>query len=132
MNQTVTKRDAADRLIARASHLIQAERDFLCAIVLAGAAEDLLAEMINPTGKGDVPAARRQLAEASAKLLPGASPERFRMRMRDAYNWLRHSGQHASAPTITFDAEQEARDILDRATDNYWTAFGARPPKIAE
>lgn len=125
-----TKRDAADRLIARARHLIENEHDVLCAIVLAGAAEDLLAELIDPTGKGSVPAARRGLAEASAKLLPGASPEQFRERMRDAYNWLRHSGKQASAPAITLDAEQEARDILDRATDNYWTAFGALPPAI--
>ena len=129
--QTYTKRDAADRLIARASHLIEAERDFLCAIVLAGAAEDLLAEIIDPTGKGDVSAARRQMAEASAKFLPGASPEQFRERMRVAYNWLRHSGQQASAPAITLDAEQEARDILDRATENYCTIFGTMPPTIA-
>jgi len=130
LTQTITKRDAADRLIARASHLIEEHHDFLCAIVLAGAAEDLLAELIDPTGKGSVPAARRGLAEASARLLPGASPEQFRERMRDAYNWLRHSGQQASAPAITLDAEQEARDILDRATDNYWAVFGDAPTTI--
>jgi hypothetical protein len=128
--ERLTKRDAADRLIARASHLIEKERDFLCAIVLAGAAEDLLAELIDPDGKGAVPAARRQMAEASASLLPGSSPGEFRKRMRYAYNWLRHSGQHASAPEITFDAEEEARDTLGRATDNYWMAFGDVPPAI--
>jgi len=125
MIETITKQEAADRLIKRADRLIETDRDFVSAILLAGAAEDLLAELIDPTGKGPLPAARRSLAEAANRIQPGGG---FRERMRWAYDWLRHSrDKPASDPEITIDTEAEARDILGRAIDNYWQAFGTAP-----
>lgn len=34
-------------------------------------------------------------------------------------NTIKHGGVGA-APTVTFDAEEEAKDMLNRAIDNYW------------
>ena len=103
--------------------------DHLSAIVLAGSAEDVLADLI--TAGGATPA-RREMAVAVARYAsthgaPGTAPEQIREMIRSPFNWLRHASDAAAAPTMAFDAEDEAADAIERAISNYRRLYNDLP-----
>ncbi len=136
MTTTITKRQAAVRMLEQALNLFLDERDFTSAIVLAGSAEDvfhahLVREGVEPARENFARVASRLSGQLSPK--SAAVPEKAIVtRMRDPFNWLRHADNPADSETATWDLEEEAVDLLERAIENMRLLLGSYPARIDE
>jgi len=97
--------------------------EFIPAITLAGAGEEILGKMVSATGQANA-LARRQATTGVlyATLWPGevTTPKR----VADVANATRNEMKHCDSgkdSSIEFDAKAEAEDMLDRAIENYFT-----------
>jgi hypothetical protein len=124
------KRDAADALIGRAITVYLDQHDYLSVLVLAGSAEDLLAELRVPMGKGSAAAGRSESAKVAAtRSRPSVIPHSIRALVRMPLDWLRHSrGPDVEAWTLEFDAGAEAAEAIEHAISNYIRVFNHLPP----
>jgi hypothetical protein len=102
--------------------------DFVCAVTLAGAAEEILgrsaAERAGTTALDGQVAFWTQVAAVFGKTPPD------RKRVVGAHNRLRNELKHNDSggnEWITADYEFEALDLIDRAVRNYWLAYQAPP-----
>lgn len=113
-------------------------REFIPAITLAGAAEDILAGLLRKAGKvlksddGRFKPTLASLSEVSVRLqelfdgskLSDGEREKARKafvkRANRARNALKHHTSDSGDTIEIEDLEEEAKDILDRATSNYW------------
>jgi len=119
--QTFDKRHLALRQLETALDLLEHSDDRFSVITLAGAADEILGELVR--AKGGI-AAVTTFAEAESAIhlhlynetLP---PKYFVDRANRARNTLKHLRGH-EGPTVTFDPAEEAADMLNRAIDNYW------------
>ncbi len=115
--RTLTKLQIAHIQLERAVALCRNERDFISAITLAGAAEEIL-------GKALVDAGRESNVENSAAAISrfnvvlGRNPIERKVaisEMNSARDCLKHFGDGMS---VTFDFEEEAYELIDRAVSN--------------
>lgn len=111
--------------------------DYLCALTLAGAAEEMLGSKLRSRGGKPV---LSQEASATAtirvQLEPdaGSHAELKRQHIYDANearNWLKHSTtgkDRIYTDPLLFDARASAHEMLDRALRNYWVAESSMTP----
>jgi hypothetical protein len=135
--ETVSKLAAAERLLDAAIHMLLDKGDHLAAIVLAGAAEDLLQGQL-ARGNRTHAASRVQLAKGTQAVhrhfFPDEEPlkdkDAFEL-MRDVYNWLRHDDR-GDAVERRLDWRREALHICMRAVDNLFEVTGKVHPRVQE
>ena len=107
----------------RALQLYLDEKDYVCAITLAGAAEEPLGKMLKYKTDSNL---LENLAEVMATLIKkfgGETPSRKEAianvnRVRD---WLKH---YKDGTDLEFDAKWEAHEIIDRAISSYFELIG--------
>lgn len=95
--------------------------DLFSVITLAGAAEEILGKLVaagggEPTIKGIAKAASAISKEWFNEIV---TERAILDRANRARNSLKHVGDDAE-PAVTFDAREEAHDMLTRAIDNHW------------
>lgn len=114
-----------------ALRLFREDHDFLAVITLAGAADEILGKLVARQGEDSSVASLNKAAAAIYEHLFGeqAGEGTFVDRANRARNALKHLDAGGS-PTVTFDAQQEAVDMLNRAIDNYWTLERALTPAM--
>lgn len=87
---------------------------------LAGNADELFGKMLIARGMdSSLDGLKKAVSEIHSYLFHEELSEALVVdRANRAKNAIKHG---ARAPTVTFDAEEEAKDMLNRAIDNYWT-----------
>lgn len=119
---TLTKLEIAVAQLERALALFLGENDFVAAITLAGASEEILGKLLEQRGKKH---ALSSLIEASveyARVIQNreASSKAFATLANEVRNGLKHitDGQ----PVLV--SRKAAIEILDRAVENYFALTG--------
>jgi hypothetical protein len=133
----VSKLAAAERLLNAAIEALLDKGDYISAIVLAGAAEDLLQGQLARGNRADA-ASRAQLAKGTQAIhrhfFPDEPPlkekDAFEL-MRNVYNWLRHDDRD-DALERRLEWRQEALHICMRAVDNLFEVTGSLHPRTRE
>ena len=108
------------RQLETALRLYFEKEDYYSVITLAGAAEEILGKLLKEDGHENSLDALKKATRAISERLWGEAPtEKTATRANDARNRLKHwsPGQPQS---VEFDAAEEAKDMLDRAIDNYY------------
>jgi hypothetical protein len=119
--QTFDKESIAVTQLERAIELYTVPRDFLSAITLAGAAEEILGKLVSDSGRDNSLASLVKAAVAIHELI-FKEPIDQRV-LADRANEARNSLKHlrtTSELTVSIDPEEEARDMINRAIENYW------------
>lgn len=115
------KRIALDQ-IETALRIYAEDGDLFSVITLAGAAEEIFGKLITRQGGSN---SLDRLAKAAVEIHEHlgvdqrGDPRAYVERANRARNALKHLDAGGS-PTVTLDLDQEARDLLNRAIDNYW------------
>ena len=131
--ETFEKEFVAVTQLERAIALFDGPRDFLSAITLAGAADEILGKLVAESG-GDPSVA--SLARAASQIHElvhnqALAPRHFVDRANRARNALKHLDTSAGR-LVQMDAEEEARDMIDRALSNYWVLRSTVTPAMAQ
>ena len=109
------------RQLETALRLYFEKEDYYSVITLAGAAEEVLGKLLKEDGHENSLDTRKKATRAISERLWGEAPteKRVATRANGARNRLKHwsPGQPQS---VEFDAVEEAKDMLDRAIDNYY------------
>jgi hypothetical protein len=100
------------------------EQDLLSVITLAGAAEEILGQLLVAEGKeNSIEQIKKAVVAISERLsLDGnaMSLTQAANRANRAKNKLKHWDGRTDEPMLKLDPAEEARDMLSRAIDNYW------------
>lgn len=115
--QEITREQITETQLFRAIELFCASEDFISAITLAGAADEILGKLVKQ--KGGVNALDEEASYQCDMLLSffgrSANPKEF----KDMENFEKNQVKHINEPTIEFDQEQKAVDLITRAIENY-------------
>lgn len=104
-----------------ALQLFRDGKDLFSVITLAGAAEEILGNLLNERGQDNALRALQRAAADMYRHLFGeeAGAKQFAQRANRARNALKHHDP-GQPRTVTLDPLEEATDMLDRAVSNYW------------
>ncbi len=119
---TLTKLEVARVQLERALALYLRESDFVSAITLAGASEEILGKLLEQCGKKHALSALIEASVEYARVVQDrkAKPEVFAKLANEVRNGLKHitDGQ----PVLI--SQKAATEILDRAIENYFALTG--------
>jgi hypothetical protein len=104
-----------------ALQLFRDGKDLFSVITLAGAAEEILGNLLKEQGQGNAYEALEGAAAAMYRHMFGeeVGAKQFAKRANRARNALKHHDP-GHPRTVTLDLLEEATDMLDRAVANYW------------
>jgi hypothetical protein len=122
--ETYDRKHVALAQLETALKLYFEAQDFFSTITLAGAAEEILGKLLSAKGVNNSLDSIERTTVAIHQKLFGAtlSPKEVVERANRARNCLKH--YDLSSPTVSVDLKQEAKDMLQRAIDNYWRLEG--------
>jgi len=109
-----------------ALRLYEAGEEYFSVITLAGAAEDIIRKKCEAKKIETSLASLQNAATEIHKLLyPEIANDEKALKkvFADRANYARNKAKHINPsvePTLTIDPKEEARDLLNRAIDNYW------------
>ena len=109
-----------------ALRLYEAGEEYFSIITLAGAAEDIIRKQCEAKNIETSLASLQSAATEIHKYLnPNESHDEKTLKKEFAIraNYARNKAKHINPsvePTLTIDPKEEARDLLNRAVDNYW------------
>ena len=134
--QAYDKKCIALAQLETALRLFRDGGDLFSVITLAGAAEEILGELVEKRGRDNSLESLKKAAGAIHKLATGESLDEtgltiFAKRANRARNAVKHL-KAGGEPTITLDVREEAVDILTRAVDNYWLLEDSVTPAMGE
>ncbi|MBI3432185.1 MAG: hypothetical protein HY018_08255 [Hydrogenophilales bacterium] len=113
-----TKAEMAAHQLERALRLFLDETDYVCAITLAGASEEILGKLLEKSGKEHSLGSLVKACVAVGRNVHGEewSPKLFVTMANEFRDGLKHytDGQSITVP------REAAVEILDRAIENYW------------
>lgn len=94
--------------------------DLFSVTALAGNAAEIFGKLLKARGvDSSLEVLKRAVSEMHFHLFNEKLSEQcVAERANRAKNQIKHG--EGAAPTVTFDAEEEAKDMLNRAIDNYW------------
>jgi hypothetical protein len=125
---TFTKLEVAEHQLERALKLFLDEKDYVCAITLAGASEEILGKLLEKDGKEHSLGSFVKACVAAGRMLHGEewSQKEFAQMANAFRNDLKH---YTGGETVTVP-RQAAIEILDRAIDNLWALTARETPSI--
>ena len=104
-----------------AVELFLSETNYISAITLAGAAEEIFGKMTKPIGKKNALAQRMELAESLNEIFtefkPLSKDDVIKGATRDR-NRVKHL-DHPKVAGVIFDDKEAAEDLIERAIENY-------------
>ncbi|MFZ2973618.1 MAG: hypothetical protein WA049_13350 [Ferribacterium limneticum] len=123
---TFTKGEVAAHQLERALRLFLDDTDYVCAITLAGACEEILGKLLEKSGKEHSLGSFVKACVAIGRNIHGEkwSPKLFVTMANEFRDGLKHytDGQPITVP------REAAVEILDRAIMNYWQLTGHETP----
>jgi hypothetical protein len=122
------KRDIAVKQLEIAINLYRERTDPFSVITLAGAAEEILGRYVKAAGKTN----SLQLLNDAALAIQRIEGDEMPVKVVDRANYARNNLKHLDGPEdcVFIDAWQKAKDMLTRATDNYWLLDECYSPLI--
>lgn len=117
----MTKLELAYHQLDRAFILFAQDRDYISAITLAGAAEEILGCLVRH-GKNGRSAAIDEEIELVSAIMRGQGGIPIEKEVREALTFARNALKHRNVGGRTdaeFDLREEAEMIIDRAVENY-------------
>jgi hypothetical protein len=125
---TFTKLQVAEHQLDRALKLFLDEKDYVCAITLAGASEEILGKLLEKSGKEHALGSFVKACVAAGRILHGEewSPKEF-VAMENAW---RDALKHYTDGEPIMVPREVAVEILDRAIDNLWALTARETPQI--
>lgn len=129
----MTKFEIAYHQLNRAFILFARDRDYICAITLAGAAEEILGCLVRDAKNGRKAAIDEEIELVSA-IIRGQGSTPVEKEVRQALTFARNALKHRNVGDRTdaeFDLQEEAETIIDRAIDNYEVFTGWWPDNNA-
>ncbi|MFZ5608956.1 MAG: hypothetical protein ACOY99_05025 [Pseudomonadota bacterium] len=122
----IEKREIARIQLDRAIILMLDEKDYVSAITLAGASEEILGQMLGEKST------YKEFEKAFTKLHERRTGERPEKRIFNALaNGVRNGLKHyQDGAPLHFDPEQEAKEIVDRAAVNYFLLTQEETPAM--
>ncbi|MFQ5433073.1 MAG: hypothetical protein ACE5EN_11285 [Nitrospinota bacterium] len=120
--QTFDRECIALTQLETALRLFFESEDYFSVITLAGAADEIFGKMLSARGiENSLESTKNAVAAIHLKLYGEDLAEKDIIeRANRAKNALKHFDKN-NTPTITFNAKEEAIDMLNRAIDNYWS-----------
>ena len=128
-NISYKKRDIAIKQLETAIRLYEEQLDPFSVITLAGAAEEILGKCVRASGKVNSLDTLEKVASEIQRIEGEQRPVKVAWRANYARNHSKHWDE-AEGDSVSIDAWQEARDMLTRATDNYWLLDECDSPPI--
>jgi hypothetical protein len=126
---TLTKAEVAAHQLERALRLFLDDSDYVCAITLAGACEEILGKLLEKQEKEHSLGSFVDACVAIGKDVHGEewSPKVFVTIANEFRNGLKHytDGQPITVP------REAAVEILDRAVANYWQLTSQKTPLMS-
>lgn len=97
-------------------------RDYASVVTLAGAADEIFGQLLTADGReSSIESLKKAVVAIQEKLFgESISPSVAADRANRAKNSLKHWSR-GDPHIVKFDLSEEARDMLNRAIDNYWT-----------
>ena len=119
------------RQLETALHLYFEGEDYYSVITLAGASEEILGKLLSEAGNNTALDSLKKDGSAVHEALFGEDlPEKqISSRANEMRNSLKHWSQ-GKPKVIEFDARTEAKDMLNRAVDNYYNLTGELTPTM--
>lgn len=120
-----------------ALRLYEHDREYFSVITLASAAEDILRKQCEAK---NIETSLAAFQAGAIKLYRNMYPDeiidedKLEKEIANCVNHARNKAKHINPsvePTFTVDAQEEARDILNRAIDNYWASEQNLTPAMA-
>jgi hypothetical protein len=113
--------DLALQQLESALRLYFEGKDFASVVTLAGAADEIFGKLLRASGRENSLDEMTRAVVAIQEKLYGetASPRDVAWRANHARNSLKH-WDVGDPEIVKFDLPEEARDMLNRAIDNYW------------
>jgi hypothetical protein len=124
----MTKLDAAYQQLRRAFILFAHDRDYVSAITLAGAADDILGKMVRRTV--DKSAALENQVDVIRKIVMKRGHDASEKDIRDGLLYPRNAMKHlriGDREDLEFDLAKEAESIIDRGVSNFLNVTGKWP-----
>lgn len=129
VNLKLTKLELAEIQLNRSIKLFFDDEDFICAITLAGAVEEILGKLLNERGDSNMLEDIVSMSVAEGKMLGEDVDKRGVVTVA---NWYRDSCKHLSDnQSVYFSANAEAASLIDRAAANYFRLTGAETAEMA-
>lgn len=128
----LTNLQVAEIQLNRAIRLFLGERDFVSALTLAGAAEEILGSLLTKAGQKNALQETVEASIAMEKLLlrnNGSKPKD----VRDIANYFRNRLKHHNDnEPLGFSADYYAADMIDRAAQNYFKLTAWETPEMIQ
>lgn len=128
---TLGNLDVAEVQLKRAILLFFNEQDFISALTLAGAAEEILGKLLQKKGKKHALDESIEISIRMEKMFFGtaSAPKDVASVANYFRNKLKHYNEQEP---LHFSADYFAAEIIDRAIDNYWELTGRETPEITK
>jgi hypothetical protein len=121
-----SKREVAAHQLERALRLFLDEQDYVCAITLAGASEEVLGKLLEKSGQQH---ALGSFVEACVKIGKNIHGEEWPPKLFVSMaNEFRDSLKHYKDGQVVTVPREAAVEILDRAIENYWLLTSDETP----
>ena len=134
ITETLTNLDIAERQLERSIQLFLEEKDYISALTLAGAAEEILGKLLN---KKDETHALSESIEACLKL-NGINEHSSKSEIKKSEkgianiaNYYKNRVKHFNdEESLTFSVDFFAAEVIERAIDNYCKYTQKETPQI--
>ena len=111
-------RKIAEEQLETALRLYFEQRDYYSVITLAGAAEEILGKMLKHNGEENL---LNSLVATTVDISKLDGQEVTDKEIRDYANYARNRTKHFGVDMEDFDEREEAKDLLSRAINNYFS-----------
>lgn len=125
----MNKTEVAFHQLKRSFLLFAREKDYLSALTLAGAADEILGKLVAKSDQSDTTALEDDVDLIRAIMLK-LGDSVTENEIRDYLLYPRNAAKHLLVGTrsdFTFDIREEAESFIERAVNNYYTVTGWWP-----
>ncbi|MBI3527322.1 MAG: hypothetical protein HY067_05065 [Betaproteobacteria bacterium] len=125
---TLTRVEIAEHQLERALQLFLDEKDYVCAITLAGASEEILGKLLEKEGKEHALGSFITACVATGKVVYN---ENWSQKLfADMANSFRNDLKHYTNERSVTIPREAAVEILDRAIENFWALASRETPNM--
>ena len=127
------REELALQQLETALHLYFEGKDYASAITLAGVADEIFGQLLRATGReNSLDEMTKAVVAIQEKLFGEAiEPSHVAWRANHARNSLKH-WNFGDPEIVKLDLAEEARDMANRAIDNYWVLKETLTPAMEE
>lgn len=125
ITETLTNLEIAHRQLERSIELFLDRNDFVSAITLAGAAEEILGKLLNKEGKthwlDEVTSGALRFLGFEGEALQSPEAKKAGKEIYNISNYYKNRCKHFNSEDhLTFTVDVQAAEMIDRAISNYW------------